>query len=461
MAPPASQQEIIPSALRCWFGQTYRNKELIILSEDDLSAIIPDHPRIRVVKCGPNLTIGRKRNIGAENSRGAFITHWDQDDWSYPDLLQERIAGFNRHIIQVVAYEHGCLPHDEPGSARRTPGSPCPSLTYRRTFWMHNKFREDIPDGEDGIFIRRAPPAAMNLIGGRTTKTLSNSYPKHKIVLALLSWNRADVVIENLDALIREAWRLSCIGHQALVVACDNGSHDGTSDRLKEQQDVHLILNEKNLGSAVGRNQMIDYAVEVEADYILFVDCDITVIPGSVMEMLKWFAGHRAASLGANPYLFTDDPSKATRWCPPIAQVEVSPNLALTQYGLFPLPVLRECRFDEGFGPGWGCEDDDLAIQIQDKLGLQNFTFDHCRYVHRHAHGSISLMQDAGMDVDKNIRERYVHLVNKWKDNPKFTDTITEYGKRTELPEFWPKTTMPVNKDRIADDRSTALGVCS
>lgn len=480
MPTTASRAKYIPSAIRCWAEQTHTNKELIIVSEDDISHLVPDDPRIRFVKCSQQDTLGRKRNLGNAAAKGGLIAHWDDDDWSYPGRLEECASGFVSYMIALVGYEQITYFREDIKVAYRSRSHFVPGSTfmYLKTFWERNKFDEHLTTGEDTQFVRglsRDSARVMlghnkmiarehgentlprnfqenswDVIGAANTERLLNSQPRTKVALALLSWNRRDVTIENLEALKQEAQRLRCYNFDPHVVICDNGSSDGTPNLLKKQKGVKVILNKKNLGSAVARNQIIDHAIEIDAEYILFVDCDITVIPGSTLEMLLWFRNHGGASLGMNSGKWTSEPEKATTWCPQIEDVWVAPFVCLTQYGLFPVSILKQFRFDEHYGPGWGYEDNDLAMQIQDKTGVLNYTFNKNLYLHRHISSSIALMEADGIDAHKNVMDRANYIMKKWGNKPVFKPMIEHILAVIEQKKLVPKTTFKVAEKEMA-----------
>jgi glycosyltransferase involved in cell wall biosynthesis len=81
----------------CYREQTYPNKELIILCEDNnpsLSQIkqLGEAPDITVIvqSTNPKLTLGELRNISIEQSSGEYFCQWDDDDWYHPDRIQKQ-----------------------------------------------------------------------------------------------------------------------------------------------------------------------------------------------------------------------------------------------------------------------------------------------------------------------------------------------------------------------------------
>ena len=95
--------------------------------------------------------------------------------------------------------------------------------------------------------------------------------------------------------------------YTTLLCVCDNGSRDDTADAmraLESQFDLpyRLILNPRNLGNSIARNQIIDYMLETDADYLLMMDGDIEIVPFSSFAMVRQMenCGHRLGCIGAH-----------------------------------------------------------------------------------------------------------------------------------------------------------------
>jgi glycosyltransferase involved in cell wall biosynthesis len=90
-------------------AQTYPNKELIILYEDDdaatenfVGAGFPGSTGIRLfrVAAQPKIALGELRNLAIQAARGEFICQWDDDDWYHMNRLQqqyEKLFSEGRH----------------------------------------------------------------------------------------------------------------------------------------------------------------------------------------------------------------------------------------------------------------------------------------------------------------------------------------------------------------------------
>ena len=79
--PTAGRRRWVQQAIRYFLRQDYPNRELVILDDGAAEAVIPPDPRIRYQRLSGTCTLGTKRNLCVEASRGELILHWDDDDW--------------------------------------------------------------------------------------------------------------------------------------------------------------------------------------------------------------------------------------------------------------------------------------------------------------------------------------------------------------------------------------------
>ena len=78
-----NKPHMLSRAMRCFFAQSYSNKELVIVYESDdplTIALLKDpaincHPHILLleVNASPKVSLGNLRNLGIEASNGDFI----------------------------------------------------------------------------------------------------------------------------------------------------------------------------------------------------------------------------------------------------------------------------------------------------------------------------------------------------------------------------------------------------
>lgn len=85
---------LLSRAVDCFRNQTYTHLELLIVfeSNDDATRDFVaglDDGNIRGVEVpiSPKRSLGALRNLAVNESRGPFVTQWDDDDWYHPDRL--------------------------------------------------------------------------------------------------------------------------------------------------------------------------------------------------------------------------------------------------------------------------------------------------------------------------------------------------------------------------------------
>jgi glycosyltransferase involved in cell wall biosynthesis len=89
--------DLLKRAIGCFTSQTYSNKELIILYEDDdddtidfLKDGFPPESGIRLfrVPAYPKMALGELRNLAIKIAKGEYVCQWDDDDWYHMSRLE-------------------------------------------------------------------------------------------------------------------------------------------------------------------------------------------------------------------------------------------------------------------------------------------------------------------------------------------------------------------------------------
>lgn len=87
--------ELLKRSVSCFLGQSYENRELLIVYEDhDLETAYfiekITHPKIVpiMVKTSSKLSLGALRNLSIDRCNGSYFCQWDDDDW----FKENRIA---------------------------------------------------------------------------------------------------------------------------------------------------------------------------------------------------------------------------------------------------------------------------------------------------------------------------------------------------------------------------------
>lgn len=268
-----------------------------------------------------------------------------------------------------------------------------------------------------------------------------------RIVLALLTWNKRDVSIDSLRAYVEEARTLQRLGQSPFICVCDNGSTDGTQEALQAldaEIDIphRFILNPSNMGSSIARNRIVDQAREFNADYVLFIDGDIEVVPFSSFAMLRYIekSGPTLGCVGADfrEYAQTLHREKASTSLFHIdgRSVVTASIVAPTQYGMFRRAVFDDgVRFEETGpfnGAGWGFEDNDLAFQMLTKrYMIQGFLG--MVYLHRTKGSSVKIMRETGIEADAIFEQRRQFIIDKWSNVPLISKGPLAILRKTEF----------------------------
>jgi len=119
------------------------------------------------------------------------------------------------------------------------------------------------------------------------------------VSVVIVSYNGRDAVSDCLASLESE-------GSGAVIetIVVDNASSDGTPGALQERfPRVRVVANDANVGYARGVNQGIGLS---SGRYVLVVNPDVTVTPGSVGRLAAFMDGHPDAGIAASKLLNPD-----------------------------------------------------------------------------------------------------------------------------------------------------------
>lgn len=102
------------------------------------------------------------------------------------------------------------------------------------------------------------------------------------VVVVVLNWNDYENAEECLESLSEVAYP------NMDVVVVDNGSTDGSGERIEEEFDwCDVLFTDENLGFAGGNNVGIDHAMETGADYVLLLNNDTVVEPDFLAPLVE------------------------------------------------------------------------------------------------------------------------------------------------------------------------------
>jgi ADP-heptose:LPS heptosyltransferase/2-polyprenyl-3-methyl-5-hydroxy-6-metoxy-1,4-benzoquinol methylase len=167
--PTSNRRQFVPQAIKYFLRQDYPHKELIILDDgtDKIRDLVPEVPEIQYTALSKKLTVGEKRNLAIEHSRGEIIIHWDDDDWMHPCRISYQVsqlvqANADINGMSSVLFYDLCAGklwlYEYPANRRAwlCGGTLC----YRKAFWAQKKFAP-LNIGEDAKFVWAQPVGKM------------------------------------------------------------------------------------------------------------------------------------------------------------------------------------------------------------------------------------------------------------------------------------------------------------
>jgi len=152
--------KMLERAIGCYLGQTYPNKELVIVYEEDdgltrafmesRSDLLRAGNILSVpVQADPKIPLGGLRNTGIDAANGTVICQWDDDDWYHAGRLSDQYEAMTVHgrdgciLSQWLVYD--AVSHDAYiSNKRRWEGS---ILCTKKA--LQEKRYEDKSIGED------------------------------------------------------------------------------------------------------------------------------------------------------------------------------------------------------------------------------------------------------------------------------------------------------------------------
>jgi len=164
--PTRGRPQYAAAAVQCFLSQTWKEKELVIVDDDDCPSFPSglDMPSVQYVRLKERLSIGAKRNLACSRARGDVVVHWDDDDWSAVDRIEDQVGRLTEQKVSITGYSSMRFLNSETGDWWRYNGVPNyyavgTSLMYTREFWRENPFPDENL-GEDNYMVYRAQKIA-------------------------------------------------------------------------------------------------------------------------------------------------------------------------------------------------------------------------------------------------------------------------------------------------------------
>jgi Methyltransferase domain/Glycosyl transferase family 2 len=168
--PTADRRPLVAHSIRYFMRQDYPNRELIIMDDgiDAIADLVPEDGRISYLRLTKRCTIGEKRNLACERSRGELIAHWDDDDWSADWRLSYQVNALSDSGTKSACGLASILYYDPcrerawcyvyPEHRRRWVAGN--TLCYRKELWQRHRFPH-VNQGEDTRFVWSLPELSI------------------------------------------------------------------------------------------------------------------------------------------------------------------------------------------------------------------------------------------------------------------------------------------------------------
>lgn len=126
----------------------------------------------------------------------------------------------------------------------------------------------------------------------------------HDLSIVILNWNVKDILRSCLNSVLESLRSVRGRELSSELIVVDNASSDGSVEMLREEfPQIHLIVNDENLGFTRGNNQGIALS---DGRYVLLLNPDTEVVGDALWEMVAYMEGHhRVGALG--PQLLDPD----------------------------------------------------------------------------------------------------------------------------------------------------------
>jgi GT2 family glycosyltransferase len=127
------------------------------------------------------------------------------------------------------------------------------------------------------------------------------------IWIVVLNWNGAEVTLACLGSLA------GVLSPSCRVLVVDNGSNDGSIDRIKEAfADIELLCLPENLGYAAGNNAGFKRVMELEAEFVIFLNNDTVIDKGFVLPLVETLQRNPSVGIAVPKIFYWDRPD--TLW---------------------------------------------------------------------------------------------------------------------------------------------------
>lgn len=162
--PTFNRRPFIPAMLSCFNHQDYPQDrmEWIIIDDgtDPVEDLVASHPRVKYFKYDTKMTLGKKRNLLHEKSRGEILVYMDDDDYYPPQRVSHAVHMLTTHPDALCAgsseiyiyFKHiGQMKRFGPyGPNHATAGT----FAFKRKLLKQHRYNDDACLAEERAFLK-------------------------------------------------------------------------------------------------------------------------------------------------------------------------------------------------------------------------------------------------------------------------------------------------------------------
>ena len=162
--PTFNRRPFINAMISCFNSQDYPQDrmEWIIIDDgtDPIEDLVASHPRVKYFKYDTKMTLGKKRNLLHEKSRGEILVYMDDDDYYPPQRVSHAVHMLLTHPDALCAgsseiyiyFKHiGQMKKFGPyGPNHATAGT----FAFKRKLLKHHRYNDDACLAEERAFLK-------------------------------------------------------------------------------------------------------------------------------------------------------------------------------------------------------------------------------------------------------------------------------------------------------------------
>jgi hypothetical protein len=194
--PTFNRRPFINAMIKCFNNQDYPQDRMEWIIIDDGTDLIEDlvasHPRVKYFKYDTKMTLGKKRNLLHEKSRGEILVYMDDDDYYPPQRVSHAVHMLVTHPDALCAgsseiyiyFKHiGQMKKFGPyGPNHATAGT----FAFKRKLLKNNKYNDDACLAEERAFLKNYTVPFVQLDPMKVILVFShehNTFDKRKLLV--------------------------------------------------------------------------------------------------------------------------------------------------------------------------------------------------------------------------------------------------------------------------------------